>query len=202
MKDKIHPKYFPCKVYHNGEVVMPAARRCPNCTSKCGRARTVLHRQADVCRLGRPRREVPEEVRRELLRREEEVIARPGTLFPRESPSHPRIPHRSIRAPCVPVGLRRRRRSAARSMTPCRLPRRGPFARREPAHDDPDGRSGLFAHRGACALCVGKVEARGGCPGAAAGAHHRGNRADGPGLCRVCPPGGDYGRSDSGGERC
>ena len=22
MKDKIHPKYYPCNVYHNGEVVM------------------------------------------------------------------------------------------------------------------------------------------------------------------------------------
>lgn len=29
MKDKIHPKYFPCKVYHNGEVVFTTGACVP-----------------------------------------------------------------------------------------------------------------------------------------------------------------------------
>jgi ribosomal protein L31 len=29
MKDKIHPKYFPCKVFHNGELVMTVGATHP-----------------------------------------------------------------------------------------------------------------------------------------------------------------------------
>ena len=77
MKDKVHPKYYTdAKVFYRGEVVMTVGATVPassgTATWKVPFA-PVLHRPEIVCRYRRPGREVPAQVRRRLLQRQEEV---------------------------------------------------------------------------------------------------------------------------------